>query len=158
MKKLMMISLALLMACALFAGCASSGSSKTGGSTPKGGQAETTAPAAETSETPVPTAVEPTPSESAASPADYSGIADVGTDKYEYKSDYIDVRLEVPKLTGLSDSAVMRSINAIFGDIMAAASHNPYTYAEHPRLMSKAIQSSLSPSLCCKTQAVAGTA
>jgi inhibitor of cysteine peptidase len=105
MKKMILITVTLLMTLSLFTGCGVIGSLKPGGSTAEAGQAETTADA----ETP------------AIKPDGDNGVVTIKTENYDYMSDYIDVKLEVPQLTGLSDSAAQDSINKIFSDIMTEA-------------------------------------
>ena len=106
MKKPITFCLALLLVLSLFSGCIST---KPGMSTPDSGQGETTASASPDS----------TPSEAVGETAGtIPNIVAIETEAYEYTSDYIDVKLEVPQLTGLADGAVQDSVNAVFSDIM----------------------------------------
>lgn len=115
MKKIILICTALFLIFSLFSGCANL---TPGGSTPSQGHTET------------PSAASGTPSEkpdttpSAAATDEAVGIAAIKPDKFTYSSDYINVTIEVPQLTGLAGSTVQDSINAIFSDVMTTAQND----------------------------------
>lgn len=118
MKKSLMIGMALLLIFSLFSGCAVIRNLIPGRNTAEPGQTETTPAVSETpSETP-----DPTPSETSVETADTTvGIAAIETDKYTYSSDFINVTIDVPQLTGLTSSTVQDSVNAVFNDVMVSA-------------------------------------
>lgn len=116
MKKSLMLCTALLLILSLFSGCVTTGNLIPGGNTPDPSQTQTPAP----SEIPSVTSVETEDTT--------VDIAAIETVKYTYSSDYIDVTIEIPKLTGLINSAVKDSINAIFNDVITMAQQDVTPY------------------------------
>lgn len=119
MKKSLMIGVALVLQLSLISGCASLLPS---GGTVNPSQTGSTA-SENSSQTP-----ELKPSETADKTADTNmALVAIETESYTYSSDYIDVTIEVPQLTGLEDSAVQDSVNSVFDDIMTLAKQDVET-------------------------------
>jgi inhibitor of cysteine peptidase len=98
MKRIYTSLLALMLTAVLLSGCALIGKlSGTGPSEP---------PAQTGDSTPAETAGEASPSPSAAASPVVQTTATVTTETYTYKSDYIDVSIETPVISGLSEDAV----------------------------------------------------
>jgi inhibitor of cysteine peptidase len=115
MKKQITILLSLFLVLLFLAGCAVQNPTANTAEPSEAG----TAPVSETVTSSSP---DTAPSETAAETTEpITGMVAIETEKYEYASDYIDVKLEVPKLSGLHDSAVQDRINAVFDEILSAA-------------------------------------
>jgi predicted secreted protein len=132
MKKSVIICAALLLVLSLFSGCAFIKKSTSVSPPADSGQPVT-------SET-------PSPSAAGAETADkLTGIVTIESVKSEYKSDYIDTAIEIPKLTGLKDSAVQDSINAVFSDVMAAAQQDIKPWEAESREYASDDQDNINP-------------
>lgn len=117
MKKIFIVSAAVLLSLTLFTGCAFIGSMKPAGGTQEPVQAVSTPP-----NIPNTDAASAEPSETIRDEAEpIIGVVPVETEHYEYKSDYIDVTIDVPRLDSLDDYAIQDRINAIFSDISTTA-------------------------------------
>jgi inhibitor of cysteine peptidase len=109
MKRTLTLMITIFLAAALLSGCTLIG--KLSGTLPSQPPQQTAdeSPSATPSEAP-----------SEAPEASPSPLADLAatvvSDTYTYQSDYIDVSIETPEVTGLSDTQAADRINAIFGD------------------------------------------
>lgn len=115
MKKVFLVTVTLSVLLTLLNGCSFIKTPKIDGNSPEAGQ--TTPAVSNVTEVTDTTSLE-TPSTET---TDITGPVAIETDQYDYSSDYIDVSIELPRLKGLSDTAVQDSINAIFSNIMTEA-------------------------------------
>ena len=134
MKKTIVAAIALLMILAILSGCAALGLVKSGDQTPESSVSageeteadeskadETAADDSQNPETsPSPEETDESEADETVPVADYSAV-EVTTKTYTYSSDYIDVSLETPRITGLADSDVQNSINAVFIELDEAS-------------------------------------
>lgn len=67
---------------------------------------------------------------------DYSGV-NVDTEEYTYSSEYIEVSIETPRLTGLQDSAVQDRINSIFSEYAQMSKAGIEALGEESRQMAE---------------------
>ena len=132
MKKIIIAAVGLLMILSLLSGCLFSNSGNESETSIAGeagteeaaadSSGEDTAQAGDAAESASPSVSEDADDAEAeeTSAVDYSSVEVITETVHNYSTEYISVSIETPRITGLADSAVQESINAVFEELEEA--------------------------------------